>query len=234
MSRTQNPNLLILETAVTRLGSLADDLVFLGGCATGLLLTDAAAPPIRVTRDVDAIAELGSLVDYHRLSEKLRDRGFREDSGDHAPICRWVSEEIILDVMPTDTDVLGFGNEWYGPALKAATSVKLPSGKPIRMVTAPYFLATKLAAFDGRGKGDYVLSHDIEDIVSVVDGRPEIVDEVRCADQSIQTHLAERFAALINDTKFMAALPGHLPADASSQERVPLVVERMKAMFEMD
>jgi hypothetical protein len=47
MARDQNPNLRILELAVERLGPLADEMVFLGGCATGLLLTDVAAPPIR-------------------------------------------------------------------------------------------------------------------------------------------------------------------------------------------
>lgn len=64
MRREQNPNLRILELAVKRLESLADDMVFLGGCATGLLLTDVAAPPIRITQDVDVITEVASLGDY--------------------------------------------------------------------------------------------------------------------------------------------------------------------------
>lgn len=56
MGSSQNPNLEILTLAVNQLGELADDMVFLGGCATGLLISDTAAPPIRVTRDVDAIS----------------------------------------------------------------------------------------------------------------------------------------------------------------------------------
>jgi hypothetical protein len=51
-------------------------------------------------------------------------------------------------------------------------SVELPSGAGVRSVSAPYFLATKLEAFDGRGSGDYLTSHDIEDLVAVIDGRP--------------------------------------------------------------
>lgn len=47
-----NPNLDILIRAVDQLGDLADDMVFVGGCATGLLITDQAAPPIRITKDV--------------------------------------------------------------------------------------------------------------------------------------------------------------------------------------
>jgi hypothetical protein len=45
------------------------------------------------------------------------------------------------------------------------------------MITAPYFLACKLAAFRSRGEGDYLMSHDMEDIVAVLDGRPEVVWE---------------------------------------------------------
>jgi predicted nucleotidyltransferase len=232
MHRERNPNLQILEMAVDQLGPLADDMVFLGGCATGLLLTDVAAPPIRVTQDVDVITEVASLGDYHRLSGQLRKRGFKEDQSPDAPICRWVAADVVLDVMPTRPEILGFGNEWYQPALDAAVAVALPSGKRIRMVTAPYFLATKLAAFNSRGKGDYVMSHDMEDIVAVLDGRPEIVDEVKRTDEILRKHLMTRFAALLRDTDFVAALPGHLPGDAASQARTLLVMERITEIVE--
>ena len=232
MHKERNPNIQILEMAVAYLGPLADDMVFLGGCATGLLLTDIAAPPIRVTQDVDVITEVASLADYHRLSGQLRKRGFKEDQSSDAPICRWVAAGVVLDVMPTRPEILGFGNEWYQPALDAAVGVELPSGKRIRMVTAPYFLATKLAAFIGRGMGDYVTSHDIEDIVAVLDGRPEIVNEVRQVNETLRKHLMARFAALLRDKNFVAALHGHLPGDTASQARAPLVMERITGIVE--
>lgn len=230
MRRDRNPNLLILEKAVERLDRLADEMVFLGGCATGLLLTDAAAPPIRVTQDVDVITEVASLVEYHRLSERLREQGFREDQSEGAPVCRWVCEGVMLDVMPTAGEILGFGNEWYRPALATAQCVALPSDRKIRIVTAPYFLATKLVAFDGRGGGDYVMSHDIEDVVAVLDGREEIVDEVEKTDDSLRAFLGGRFAELLEDSGFVHALPGHLPGDPASQERTPIVIERISAI----
>lgn len=121
-------------------------------------------------------------------------------------------------------------HKWYQPAIDAAVTIDLPSGAQIRMVTAPYFLATKLAAFDGRGAGDYVLSHDMEDIVSVLDGRPEIVDEVSHSDEILRAHLATRFTVLLRDAKFTDALPGHLPGDVASQARVPLVLDRIAAI----
>ena len=230
MRRAANPNLEIMEIAVARLGALADEMVFLGGCATGLLITDAVAPPIRATKDVDAIAEVASLIDYHRLSKRLRDLGFSEDQSMGAPICRWQAEGVLLDVMPTHSEILGFGNEWYQPAFDAAILVTLPSGRKIRMVSAPYFLATKLAAFDGRGQGDYMMSHDMEDIVAVLDGRPEIVAEVLNCERHLKNHLKARLSALITDERFIEALPGHLPGDAGSQARVPIVLQRMQAL----
>lgn len=61
MAREWNPNLKILELAVAELGELADEMVFVGGCATGLLITDPAAPAIRFTQDVDAIVQVVSV-----------------------------------------------------------------------------------------------------------------------------------------------------------------------------
>ena len=66
MIRSQNPNLKILLFAVEQLGELVDEMVFLGGCATGILITDPAASPIRVTKDVDAIVQVVSHADYYK------------------------------------------------------------------------------------------------------------------------------------------------------------------------
>lgn len=196
-------------------------------------MTDIAAPPIRATRDVDVITEVASVADYHRLSKQLRERGFTEDQNPEAPICRWKTNGVLLDVMPTNPDILGWGrNAWYQPALEAAEFVDLPSGKRIRMVTAPYFLATKLAAFDGRGKGDY-LAYDIEDIVAVLDGRPEVIDEVQGSSGDLRSHLAERFRALLDDARFVEAVSGHIPDDASGPARVPIVIERIQSIAEL-
>ncbi len=230
MFRAANPNLAILETAVERLDSLVDELVFLGGCATGLLLTDPAAPPIRVTQDVDVITEVASIADYYRLADRLRKQGFQESQAEDAPLCRWVAASVVLDVMPTDPAIIGFGNVWYQPALNAATECRLPSGKFIRMVTGPYFLTTKLAAFSGRGDGDYVMSHDMEDIIAVLDGRPELASEVAATDEHLRDHLRAQFRGLLANDRFVESLSGHLPGDAGSQARLPLLIERLRTL----
>jgi len=232
VTRERNPNIDILELAVDQLGVLADEMVFLGGCATGLLITDLAAPPIRATKDVDAIVQIVSRVEYYQLADKLREKGFVEDTSDGAPICRWKSDTVLLDVMPTDSAILGFGNEWYVSAIENAEIVRLPSGKEIRLVSAPYFLITKLEAFDGRGNDDYLASHDIEDIVAVFDGRPELVNEVRQSEPELHKELSVRFQNLLREDRFVEAVSGHMPTDETSQARASIILKIIKELAE--
>ncbi len=48
-----DPNLALLEEAARLLEPVLAELEFVGGCATGLLVTDTAAPDVRPTHDVD-------------------------------------------------------------------------------------------------------------------------------------------------------------------------------------
>jgi len=213
------------------LGPLAEQCVFVGGAATGLLLTDPAIPDVRPTLDVDVIVELATKAELYKLEEALRAQGFAEDI-DSGVICRWRHDPIILDVMPTDPGILGFANRWYPNAVQHAYECSI-DGVRIRFVSPAYFLATKLEAFYGRGEGDYILSHDMEDLIAVLDGRLEVVDDISEADEEVQRYLANQFTSLLANDDFLDALPGHLPGDPASQERVPLIVERMERVVEL-
>lgn len=72
----QNPNLAQLLVAAAKLEPLLNQIAFVGGCVTGLLLTDPAAAPVRPTLDVDAIVAIGSYVEFAFLENRLRDLGF--------------------------------------------------------------------------------------------------------------------------------------------------------------
>jgi len=215
----------VLEAA-TLLGDLADEVVFVGGSAAGLLITDPAIPDVRPTMDIDVIVEIGSRGDYYRLQDRLRERGFRE-AVDEPVLCRFRHGSIVLDVMPTDQDILGFANRWYADAARNAQTLEI-DGVWLRAVTPAYFLATKLEAFHGRGQRDFMASHDMEDIIAVLDGRLDIVEDVRDADEDVRQYLADEFAAFLGDGDFMDALSGHLPGDVASQRRLPLLIARME------
>lgn len=207
---------------------MLDQIAFVGGCVTGLLLTDPAAAAVRPTLDIDAIVAIASYAEFTLLENRLRELGFRESPAEGAPICRWLSGDLILDLMPTDPSILGFGNPWYRPALENAQRTRIGEYE-IRLITAPYFLATKLEAFRGRGMNDF-RSHDLEDIVTVIDGRPEIAGEVRLAAADLQKYLSEELGALLSNRGFIDALPGHLLPDSASQQRLGLVVKRMQQL----
>ena len=224
-----NSNLAQLVAAASKLKPLLDQIAFVGGCVTGILLSDPAAGPVRPTLDVDAIVAVASYAEFTVLENRLRDLGFRESRTEDAPICRWINGDTILDLMPTDASILGFSNRWYSPALEHAQKTRIGEYE-ILVVTAPYFLATKLQAFHGRGNNDFRMSHDLEDIVTVVDGRSEIVDEVHLAPADLRTYLSEEFHALLSNRDFLEALPGHLLPDAASQQRLALVMRRMQQL----
>ena len=142
--------------------------------------------------------------------------------------------DIILDVMPTDTQLLGFGNEWYEAAMEYAEVIQLPSSKQIRIVSAPYFLITKLEAFNGRGGGDFQMSHDIEDIIAVLDGRPGIISEIKQADPELSRELSMRFKGLLEDNRFVDSISGHMPPDKASQSRVTVVITVLRKISSIE
>jgi hypothetical protein len=221
----------LLEQAAVDLGPLLDKVAFLGGASLVLWVSDEAAAPIRVTQDVDVIVEIGSTVQYYKLGEELRAQGFEEDP-ERRVTCAWRhrESELKLDVMPTDPAVLGFSNEWYGPAFAAAQERRLPSEAAIRAVTPPHLLATKIAAFRGRGRGDYLASRDFGDVIVLVDGRPEVVDEVRAAPSELRRYLSAQLGDMKSDLFFTSGVAGALLPDRASQARAPLVYERLDAI----
>ena len=225
-----NPNLARLALAAEKLKPLLGEIAFVGGCVTGLLLTDPAASPVRSTLDVDAIVAAGSYVDFTLLEGRLRQLGFHQPHSEGAPICRWLSGDLILDLMPTDVSVLGFSNRWYRPAFENAQAITIAQ-LDVRVITAPYFLGTKLEAFRGRGRNDFRMSHDLEDIVTVIDGRAELVDEVRVSQVDLRRYLRDAFRELLSNRDFVEALPGHLLPDLASQQRVGLVAERIRKLI---
>lgn len=220
-------NVKMLEFAATKLGKICNDVVFLGGCTTGLFITDSSSPDVRYTFDVDCIVDVISLNQYHQLEKNLRKQGFKKSLSEDV-ICRWFYDDLILDVMPTNEKILGFGNRWYKEAIASATVYSLTDHIDIRIVTAPYFLATKFEAFKTRGKMDFYASHDFEDIVSVLDGRIEIIHEIKNSDKNLKEYLIQSLFDITNDRAYKGAIPGHFVHYGSlANDRIELFEQKM-------
>ncbi len=200
----------LLERAARELAPFLHEVAFVGGATVGLWLTDPGAAEPRPTKDVDLVVEVASRLAWHEFEERLRAHGLRPDSTSPV-ICRWrggADDELLLDVMPSDASLLGFENRWQRPAFEHALLQALPSGLSIRAISPPYLLATKLEAWKGRGKGDHLRSHDLEDVIRLVDGRGELVEEVAAAADDLKAFVACEVAALLDEARFIDALDG--------------------------
>lgn len=225
---SQNEQML-LDVARALPVELLNQVVFLGGSVVSLLISDPGFVGIRSTKDVDVIVNANRR-NYYLFEETLRGAGFHQIT-DEEPliICRWRINSVIVDIMPCDEAILGFSNKWYESAIKNYNIINL-AGTEIKVVTAPYFLATKIEAFLGRGNNDFMVSHDLEDIITVLDGRSELIAEIKLAEDILQSYIAKMFKAWLQNRDFINALPGLLAPDIASQERLPIVLSRMKSI----
>lgn len=224
-------NLRLLEAIARQISPILGEMVFVGGATTELFFSSPISARVRATRDADVICEVSGRVEYHRLGEKLRELGFREDMSPDAPLCRWRSAEGVLDVMPTDERILGFSNPWYEYGIRTARWLSLVADLEIQVVTPPVFLATKIAAYEGRGGDDLLGSHDVEDIVSVVAFRPEIVEEVTEEKPDLREWLSRRIGEhLVLNPDAETAVVGNIPDARLAPGLIRDTLDRLKAI----
>jgi predicted nucleotidyltransferase len=190
-----------------RLRDLKNEVVFIGGGVVELLLDDNYELPLRVSKDVDTVVEVCGYGGLHDLEKRLRDLGFKNDQN---LICRWEIDGLLVDIMPTDEKILGFSNRWYKELFENAVDFKLAKDITIRLVTAPFLLATKIEAFIDRGAQDYLGSHDLDDIVTLIDGRELLLDEISNSDLELQKYLQDKFRTVFAHPRFALSLEGHL------------------------
>lgn len=222
--RADDPNLPYLRRIAEALGDLREQVVFVGGAVAGLLVTDPLADNVRATRDVDAVVNADWL-SFRRIEEQVRRRGFARDASSEV-ICRWVHKPsgLLFDLMPVQPEVLGFSNRWYPYAVETAEPMDLGDGVTIRLVSAVAFVATKLEAFASRGGGDFMSSHDLEDVMNIMDGREELADEMAKAPTDLKEAVGAAFAQLLAHPDFANVLPGLI----AEPERAGLLLERLK------
>lgn len=209
---------------------LLQQMAFVGGCTTGLLLTDAfSQEQVRHTDDVDLIVHVMGHLGLTQLQGQLAKRGFAHDMHDEdSPMCAMRLGEMRVDFMPDDEAVLGFSNQWYAAALQSAQPHTLPDSHiTIRLVTPPYFIATKLEAYKGRGNNDPLGSRDMEDILLLVDGRAELLQEMALAPANLRTYVAKSLKPLLKQDMFAYAVTSAAGNDAGREN---LIFERLEAL----
>jgi predicted nucleotidyltransferase len=215
-----NDNIVRIKAVYRALEDLGNKVVFVGG-ATVSLYKDRPASETRFTDDVDIVVELLKYADYANIEDQLRKKGFVNDI-ESGIICRYKINGIIVDVMPTNENILGFQNQWYTDGFQNSVEYPITEKESVKIFSSVYFIASKLDAFNDRGNGDGRTSSDFEDIVYVLNNRTAIWEEMKNAPAPVKIFLKEQFQKLVAEDYLYEWISVHL--DYNEQRRVNYIL----------
>ena len=202
-----------------RLKGVSFEFAFLGGSVLSLLVNDPTADTIRVTKDIDIVANIRTRTAFHREERTLEARGFRHDTSEDAPICRWIADGIVVDVLPVREEVLGWKSRWFEEI----------EGTPVRVVSPPFFVALKLEAFEDRGRGDFVGSTDFEDVICLFNGRGTLVNEIM-AEPIVCPAISEKFATYLGNPDIEDAVMGFVQTESRPEDRFAAIMSAFRKL----
>lgn len=216
----------LLEVA-RALGELNEKCVFVGGAVVSLYIDDPAADELRPTMDLDIAMEIVTLGQLENVRQDLARKGFLPDA-EHQVICRFVYQGIMVDVMSTQAVGWAPANSWFRQGFEHQKTISLNANTSIRILPLAYFLASKFEAFHGRGR-DPRTSHDLEDIIYVLDNRINLVEEILSSPENVLLYLQSEFAQLLTP-KMEEAVLGHMNPFSRS-ERFPILAGKLQAII---
>lgn len=209
------------------LGDLADRVVFVGG-STVSLYADRQTFEVRETDDVDVIVELLNYPDQVQFEEQLRSKGFSDDI-DSKVRGRFKIDGIIVDVMPTIDTHMGFENRWYAEGFKESIAIEIAQNITVKILSPPFFIATKFEAFKGRGKNDGRTSQDFEDIVYVLENRHNIWSEMQNSIEPLNTFLKDEFNSLLKGPYHIEWIGSHVERQATPA--TDIIIDHIKKLI---
>ena len=221
-------NIAVVAEIAEALKDIKQEMVFVGGAIISLYTDDPAADEIRPTQDVDMTINILNLGHWEEVQKKLSELGFQPDPFGHA-ICSYKYNDIPVDIMATEDGPLGPSNRWYKVGFKNLWNVKVKD-QEIKILSAPCYLATKFEAFKNRGN-DYRTSHDIEDIIYVLDNRIDIVSEITEGEPSILLFIREQLQIIINKGILKEVLVSHIHP-LMLDERIVIVEEKIEQILQ--
>ena len=205
---SHHTNTVRIKVVANALDTLNEKIVFVGG-ATISLYPDRQVLEVRPTDDVDVIIEILNYQNRAELEERLRAIGFLHDI-ESGIICRYKIQGIIVDIMPTNDLSIGFSNKWYPDGFNQAVDYAIDEQCTVKILSAPYFIATKFEAFKGRGQNDGRTSQDFEDIIYVLENRESIWEEMNNSSEAVKNYLRYEFQNLLNNPNHFEWIDGHV------------------------
>ena len=229
MSSRREASRAAIATVARALGDERSRVVFVGGTAVALYPLEGGAD-VRPTLDVDCIVDVTTVAAYYAFVERLRSLGFQACTDEGAPLCRLVISGIRVDVMGVADPAVGPTNRWYAEAIADAEVYLAASEVEVLAISPIYFVATKLEAFRSRGAGDYVESHDLEDVLTVLAGLPSLRTEIERAGSRVALAVREELGRLAAREGFLEASWGHFEGDSRGQARAATVVAWLRTI----
>ena len=218
-------NRLATKKVALALGDLNDQVVYVGGATVSLYIDDPAAEDIRPTKDIDLTFQIATYAKLEQLREDLVARGFYQSAED-AVTCRFRYDDLLIDVMTTQTVGWAPSNPWFEKGFDKAITIDL-NNVVIKVLPLPYFLATKMEAFYDRGIKDVYASHDLEDLVYLFNYTTAIDTHVLASNKEVQLYLAEKFISITENHTIMSAIRGSLYYE-QADERMEIIKERFQ------
>lgn len=211
------------------LGELNEEVVYVGGAVVALYINNLAAEDVRPTQDVDISVSILSIDELEKLRASLHKKGFIQTSEDNV-ICRFRYNEVKVDVMNTKAIGWAPANPWFASGFKNRLQIEI-EGQHIFIMPLPYFLASKFAAYNSRGKNEPRTSHDFEDITYVLDNCTDLVDQIVRSNDDVTLFLKGEFESILSDQVKKEAISANL-FYLNREERFSMIVEKLHNIIE--
>lgn len=225
MLKNTQINRLATKKVAKALGELNEQVVYVGGAVVSLYIDDPAAEDVRPTKDVDISLEIVSLTQLESIRELLSKKGFIQSHEDKVS-CRFRFEDIKVDVMSTKSIDWAPGNRWFEAGFQHAFVCTL-DGLPIRLLPLPYYLAAKFDAFHDRGGHDPRTSHDMEDIVYLLNHASDVKEQILKSGVEVRNYLKDEFTYILDDDLMQEAIIANLYNDYDA-EQFSKIIEILK------
>lgn len=223
----------MLIQAARALGDLSSRVVFTGGATIAEYLDLPPLEAPRPTIDVDVVVELATRREYNDFMGELDRFGWSHpqlEEEDH-PICRRRTPGgLLVAVMPSDPSVLGFSNRWHAEGFGRTIEIELEHACVVHIFPADVLLASKLQAFADRGCGDWYESHDLEDVVTVLEGRASLVEEVKGASLELREFVRNWAKTLRRHGDYEQIVEAHLHPSLVHAGRLEVVLEAVEVL----
>ena len=207
------------------LGKLNDEVVYVGGSVVDLYVNDPGAEKIRPTKDIDILTEIVSFGKLEEFRQKLINRGFSQSLEDDVT-CRFRYDDLIVDVMSTKIVGWAPSNRWFELGFSDVNKIKV-NNIDIRILSLPYYLASKFSAFQDRGISDPLISYDLEDIVYVLNNRTDLVENITNSPHEVLIFLREQFQKILKLDILQEAVLGNLEFSYQS-ERFQMLLQKLR------